>query len=372
MAFFLRWINYGGIVLLLWCAVQAGIWRWKEDYPEWMWKFQEMVSSSYLLYTGRVTGFAYEPSWLSHQLNMLYLPYWIAATLTNSSAHRFRIWKISVENILLVGGLAALILSVSRIGWLTFLGMVAYLVILANVRFVRWINRRLSARQKAGIWVSRFGRIVLPVLITLALFLAYAGLMLGAGYALSKMDTRMAGLFNFSTLKDNPLAVYANQLVFAERLVFWQAGWDVFNDYPIFGVGLGNAGFFFPEKLSAFSWALTEVATLMYRWGSVPNIKSLWVRLLAETGVVGFGVFLGWIVVLFKTGQGLARHPRRLLRAAGLAGVLVLSGLVLEGFNMDTFALPYLWLSFGLMTAAARIASGKPGVIVDRQGDKNG
>jgi hypothetical protein len=31
--------------------------------------------------------------------------------------------------------------------------------------------------------------------------------------------------------------------------------------------------------------------------------------------------------------------------------------MLLEGFSMDTFALPYFWVTFGILTAAFTIAS---------------
>jgi O-antigen ligase len=149
---------------------------------------------------------------------------------------------------------------------------------------------------------------------------------------------------------------YANQLVFAERVVFWQAGYEVFNDHPILGVGLGNAGFYFPQKLSAFSWGLTEVRRAMYELTGLPNIKSLWIRLLAETGIVGFAFFVSWLYSLWTSARSLRSRKERQLTVVGLAGGFVIVGLLAEGFSVDTFALPYFWVSFGLVTAACEFA----------------
>jgi hypothetical protein len=166
----------------------------------------------------------------------------------------------------------------------------------------------------------------------------------------------MSKLFDFSVIREKSLFHWANQLVFAERIVFWQAGWGVFNDFPILGTGLGNAGYFFPQKLSAFSWALTEIRTLMYQWTALPNIKSLWVRLLAETGIVGFSLFISWLYVLWHSASFLRSQTAGLLKVVGLAGSFVLVSFLIEGFSLDTFALPYYWVSFGLLTAACGMA----------------
>jgi hypothetical protein len=354
--FLLRWINWGGLLVLGWSFFQALVWRRMHAYPEWMWTFQGSISTSLLLYGARVNGFTYEPSWLSHQLNMLYLPLWMASTVSGFTAHRFRVGKLHFEHLLLFGGIAVLILSVSRIGWLTFITMLAFLLLLWNVRLIRWLQGRIfktlsSAGAKTRL--LRWGFVAASVLV---LCLLYAGLLLGSGYILSRVDPRMAKFFDFSTIQEKSFFHWANQNVFAERIVFWQAGWEVFNDYPILGVGPGNAGYFFPQKLSAFSLALTEVRTLLYQWTTLPNIKSLWVRLLAETGMVGFVLFLSWGFVLWQSAQFLRSWKDPLLKMIGLAGCFALVGFIIEGFSMDTFALPYYWFSFGLLTAACELA----------------
>jgi O-antigen ligase len=355
LGFVLRGINWSGFIILAWSLFQAYSWYSMQSYPDWMWDFQASVSTSLLLYGSRVNGFAYEPSWLSHQLNMLYLPFWLAATVSGFTAHRWRFWKIHFELILLLGGLAVLVLSISRIGMLTFMVMLAYLFFLMSVRLVRklpdyLLDKKLPQRAQV------FQRRLITSVAVLIMLVFYTGAAYGIGIGISKYDARMARLFDFTVLRENSFFHYANQLVFAERIVYWQVGWEVFNDYPILGVGLGNAGFFFPEKLSAFSWALTEIRTLMYQWTELPNTKSLWVRLLAETGIIGFALFACWCYVLWLSARFLYSQGDRLLRTVGLAGSFVLVGFLVEGFSVDTFALPYYWISFGLITAACVLA----------------
>ena len=355
LRFLIRWINWSGVLVIGWSFIQALIWRTYHTYPDWMWNFQGSVSSSLLLYSQRSNGFAYEPSWLAHQLNMLYLPLWLASVFSGFTAHRFHLGKLHFEHLLLVGGGVTLVLSVSRIGLLTFFLMVAFLILLLSIRWIRWLQDRLTARIVSVQRVRSLRRWI-AVGGAAGLIVVYAGLGLGVAYGLSRYDARMASLFNFTALKDQSFLYYANQLVFAERIVFWQAGWGVFNDHPILGVGLGNAGLFFPEKLSAFSWALTEVRTLIYQQATVPNIKSLWVRLLAETGVVGFAIFACWWYILWRSAQFLRSLKAPLFKMIGLAGCFALIAFVVEGFSLDTFALPYYWVSFGLITAAYGVA----------------
>lgn len=360
LRFFLRWVNWGGVLMLAWAFVQVGIWYRYRFQLDWMWNLQGQLSTSQFLFAQRANAFAYEPSWFAHQLNMLYLPYWLGATFSGFSAHRLRLWKISLENVLLLAGVAGLVFSISRVGWLAFLLMAAFMLLLLNLRLVRWLQDRALRRYSGSIrWQSLIRRwfVVFSLLI---LFLVYAGLLFGALYVMSRYDYRMARVFDLSVVREYSLFYYINQLAFAERVVFWQAGWGVFNDYPILGVGMGNVGFFFPQKLSDFSWGLTEVRQLAYQWTALPNTKSIWIRLLAETGIVGFSVFVTWLLVLWQSARYLRAERTSLARMAGLFGGLVLVGFLIEGFSVDTFALPYYWVSFGFLTAACQLARHTP------------
>jgi O-antigen ligase len=301
------------------------------------------------LYPGRVTGLAYEPSWLAHQLNMLYLPLWLAASVQRLSAHRFRLWFLTFENLLLAGGVVILLLSFSRVGLAAFLLMLGYLFLAANAALVRKVEGR---------FLQRYGgraRKALVAGITLALILMYVLLIVSAAFGLSRIDPRMQTLFDLSTLRQEGILEYANRMFFAERLVYWQAGWGVFNDHPILGVGLGNAGYYFPQTMSDYGLGLVEVNDLLGKSASLPNAKSLWVRLLAETGIVGFALFITWLFVLWAGTGRLRQSAHPVQRIVALATRFVLLGLLIEGFSVDTFALPYFWVTFGLLTAALAV-----------------
>jgi hypothetical protein len=352
----LRWINWSGLAVLLWSVVQIVVWYLNHRYPAWVYSIHELFSIG-PLFKQRPTGFTLEPSWLANQLNLLYLPLWLGASTRRYTAHSTRLWGVvSLENVLLAGGAAVLFLSLSRVGLLAFLLMVAYLFLQISLYLIRWLSQRL-----AGWGVKwRVGRSWLAAGVTAALLAVYLAGSLGIGYSLSRLDPRMANLFHFSLKEDQPFLRYATQLTFASRVVYWQAGWEVFNDHPLLGVGLGNAGLFFPEKMSGYGWGLVEVRKLMVQDASLPNIKSLWVRILAETGILGYAFFICWLFLCWQSTRLLENSKTRLAKSLGLAGKFALLGLLLEGFSLDTFALPYLWFMMGLVAATS--------VIVHKQG----
>ncbi|MHB8807151.1 MAG: hypothetical protein ACYC59_06170, partial [Anaerolineaceae bacterium] len=81
----LKVINWSAIVMLIWTGFQVVAWHGFGHYPGWMFDLQGLISSR-VLYRQRVNGLALEPSWFAHQLNMIYIPIWLAATIKGISA----------------------------------------------------------------------------------------------------------------------------------------------------------------------------------------------------------------------------------------------------------------------------------------------
>ncbi len=352
----LRVINWSGLIMLVWAGIQIFSWAAYHKYFEWMFNFQGLFSSR-VLYHNRATGFALEPSWFSHQLNMLYLPLWLAASIRRYSSHTMRFFGFSFENCLLIAGITGLFFTFSRGGFLAFLSMLTLISIFINIRVIKKIRsawmKKVNARQNRLQSVSK----LITAILAFLLIIAYLSLILLGAYVLSRIDPRMENLFEFKTDKENPLLTYFNNLQFGERVVYWLSGWEIFGDHPILGVGLGNAGFFFPSKITPYGWTLIEIRRLMYEYDVLLNIKSLWVRILAETGLVGFSIFLSWLILLLSAFVRVLRDEKGINAALGLAGIFVIVALPAEGFSIDSFALPYLWISMGLAVSATRLST---------------
>lgn len=357
----LRWISIGGALTLLWAVVQGVyIFLFDSHFPGFLVTFHRLFSIRDFSLR-RITAFAYEPSWLAHQLNILYLPLWLSATLQGWSAFSRRSRVPSTENILLVIGSIVVLLS-SRVGALSFFLVIFAIVANYNLVLVRKVRTGILSRAKT---LSPRLRRLLPfplgislIAILLSLYLL---LILAVLYGLGRVDPRLQRLWQLPAWllqQSSPLNAYLifRYLAFAERYVYWVAGWRVFSQYPLLGVGLGNAGFFFPTELPTYGWNLTEVVEYFYRSPHLPNIKSFWIRLLAETGIAGFSAFLTWYLVMWTSARFLRQSSKVDYRVIGWAGLFVLVAFLTEGFSVDTFALPYLWVSLGMVSAMAAAA----------------
>ena len=356
----LKWINISGLIMILWAMIQVVyIYMFQGKFPDFLFEFQQLISTR-ALHTSRITAFAFEPSWLAQQLNLVYLPFWLAATINGWSTFHFRLWKFTLENILLGIGVGILFLS-SRIGTLSLLLIIAFLCIYLNV----YLARRLQLWSLARFvrFPSLFQKIVrslLPIMILLAFLGIYLLGTVVLVYGLSHVDWRLARFFQIKSLDQlksltSNIYLLFNYLAFAERYVYWVAGWNIFNAHPLLGVGLGNAGFYFQHALPAYGWSLPEVMQVYFREAALPNIKSLWVRLLAETGIVGFSSFIAWCYVMVRTAWSMRLNTRIPFKVIGWCGLFVLIAFVSEGFSTDTFALPYLWISLGIVSAAGAL-----------------
>ena len=94
-----------------------------------------------------------------------------------------------------------------------------------------------------------------------------------------------------------------------------------------------------------------------------PNPKNLWIRLLAEGGILGFSSYVTWYFLSGLGAISIWRKGSAIIQVVGLAGGLTAITFFIEGFSLDSYALPQVRIVFGLI-AAANQAEGN---LVDRE-----
>lgn len=365
----LQWIHIGGAFMLLWGLMQTVIiFTMDGHFPVFLEKIRAwLVIQYYAVREGdRVASLAYEPSWFAHQLNLLYLPLWLASTYLRKSVFKIRLFRLSVENILLAIGLIEFLLSRPRIGLAALLLAMAFLFIKGNINTVKKLGHFLTNRYHLEKKYGRTGHFLVTLFISVSMITLYVAIAFLVVFVGSKFDPRLALLFEpipkaefeiIKALNEGSLLYIGSRLKFLERVIYWLSGWHIFSDYPIFGIGLGNAGFFVQSHVPQTGWMTSELRNLVYRLGYAVNTKSYWIRILAETGLVGFSLFITWLTGLWRSARFLLNTPNKTYRLIGLAGQLALVAFIFEGFSLDSFALPYLWITTGLLSAARMAAS---------------
>lgn len=344
----LMWISIGGIALIAVSWIQYGTWLAFERYPDWMYRVQSVITANGRLYPARASGLAYEPSWLAHELNMVYIPIWLGLSLSGQSVFKKKLFnKIQFEKVFFLLAVATLFISFSRIGWITMIILAAYAIFRMTNSWINGIYQKRNTQVspvKQGLF--RFG-------IWSALLFGLLAVLLLAGFIMTKIEPRMAGLFDIQRFIDFGFLGWASKLSFAERIIYWMAAYNVFLMYPMLGAGFGIPGYYFPLTAPNFGTRLPEINKVVLSQNFIPNAKNLWVRLLSETGIIGFALFVSWVLIHWRNAQELERRSTDgLLKAMGLVGKLIVLAMVIEGFSLDTFGLPYYWVGLGLISAS--------------------
>jgi O-antigen ligase len=114
---------------------------------------------------------------------------------------------------------------------------------------------------------------------------------------------------------------------------------------------LGAAGLYLTQTLPDWShFNNPDIAQLLSPDNSVyPNTKNLYIRLLSETGILGFWSFI--LLYLLTLGKilNLLVSKRKELAFLGTASLLTWLSIVLLGFTQDSLAMPIIWIPLGIL-----------------------
>ena len=86
--------------------------------------------------------------------------------------------------------------------------------------------------------------------------------------------------------------------------------------------------------------------------------KNLFARLLAETGLLGTVTFTTFILAVIGCTLYLLFSDTIGFKFWGVSGLLGFIGFLVVIFSYDSFALPNMWVVFGMVTAAAHVPEG--------------
>jgi O-Antigen ligase len=347
LRFTLRWLYVGFAIALLWGTFQAVyVVNFSPPYFNRIQHIQDFISIRKLI-RNRVSGMTYEPNWFAEQITFLLMPFLLSSVLSGYSAFRWRWRFLRVEWFLLAWAIALLPFTFSRAGVLN-------LVVLA---FVGVLFLRFPRRDKAVKKAPSAHRFLRPVIEALLLLAAIAGIVYYAGTK-NEFFTR---LWNYWEHKNATLSGYFDYLGFGARFTYSGTAFRIYEAYPLLGVGLGNYAFYFEQLLPDEPLAATpEVLRLVTPGAGRDRLitsKNFYFRLLSETGILGTVAFFAFLVAVIGNVLYLRLGSSQNSHFWGTAGLLGVIAFVLAAVSFDSFAIPNMWVVFGLATAASWVFS---------------
>ncbi len=129
------------------------------------------------------------------------------------------------------------------------------------------------------------------------------------------------------------------------RHYLWSTAVNIFKENPVLGAGLGSYGFYLPSHSTAAGYL-------------VSHAHNIYLQILAETGLVGFIAFFGYILGTMYISFKLYRYSScQQTRSLALGTMASIVGLLIHGSVDATLYLPqlsiFLWITAGVVRNAA-------------------
>lgn len=344
LRFTVTWIFAGLSLDLAWSGLQAVTFYTGLLEKEMVTHWQLAFSMRELVRTNRISGLAYEPAWLAGQIATIFFPFLFAAVLT-----KYRLTRLSwLEPALLVLTTLVLLATYSRGGLLITVGTSGLMMLLFGRDILRgmwlWFIRGFRGRLN-------------EIAVRLGMVAVLIGIIAGAFMFLGQKNYfRRLWEVNADSLSEYIVDINAGA-----RGAYSVGALGAFEEYPLTGVGLGGSGFYIYQNLP--DWSLTTVPEIAKQLNPenrlYPNPKNLYVRLLAETGLFGFILFIAFQFNALGETLSLFKRKEEWARFAVVAGVFAWVAIALYNFTQDSLTTPNIWIVPGILVGLATIQSDK-------------
>jgi O-antigen ligase len=353
LKFTLKWVYVGLVGHGLWSLVQLFHFYFLAIVFEWqpLGNLVDLIQKTVMMAgvspNRRISGLALEPSWLAAQVMTVYLPWVFASVLTGYHWSK-RKWLAPISLVVCAG---LILFTYSRSGIL-----ISAVALLLTFLFVGWGWMRQAwewllrpFHRNNPVKVHRVWNVGTRIALISVIFIGLAGGL----YVLSR-NKYFARVWESD--KRN-LTSYFVDIYAGPRLAFAWTGWTIFEQHPWTGVGLGATGFYFYQALPDWSrFNITEISQLLSPDNlTYPNNKNLYIRLLAETGIVGLWLFISFYLLLLGKVFTLLRSKRKELVFVGTASLLAWFAIVALGLSQDSLAMLNIWMPFGILVGMADV-----------------
>ena len=337
----LKWMYVGLGASVIWGGIQIVVNELSFLDINLIENIQLLFSQRGLPDNGRIVGFAFEPAWFADQIVILYYPWLFAAILTDYRIFKYR-W---VEPILFLLGGVMLVFTFSRGGIL--IGLIAVLA-----------TALITSRKQLGVlWIWLLSPLnktdnkqlaLRPGVIRVTFITAVLLVVFSAGTVLSQ-NKYFSSILEFDSATD--VYSYVIDASAGSRLAFAISGLNVYADYPWTGVGLGASALYLYDYLP--DWALSELPEINRKLSPdskvVSNVKNLYVRLLAETGIIGFWFFVAFFLGVLAEIRQLYISNKAIARYVAIAGLFIWIAVALRNFTQDSLTFPIMWTGIGIV-----------------------
>jgi O-antigen ligase len=335
----LKWLYISLAVTLVWSFVQA-IALNTALLPRSFVNDIQLLFSERGVQPRRITGFAYEPSWLADQILLFFMP-WLYAALITRRPLTSKKW---LEPALFILAFAVLLFTFSRSGLLGAIITIVLVSLVVGRKFIanliQWFTSPFRNSRKSESSASVLSlRFAILFLILIAV--------VGSGAFLGQYDY-FANLWQAADAQN--FTNYLIEINVAQRVAYAFAGYEVFEQFPLTGVGLGGSALYLYDQIPDWARNLQEVARQLSPDSSlIPNTKNLYVRLLAETGLPGFWFFIAFMLSFLGIIRRQYLAEDATLKFVAVAGLFLWVGLAIRNLTQDSLTFPIMWVSLGII-----------------------
>ncbi len=344
LKFSIRWVYRGLGIAMAWGSLQA--WNILSPDPKFfafLAKVQSHLSIRRLM-VDRISGMTYEPHWFAEQIILLLLPYSLAAVLNNYTIFKHRRGRVTFELLMLIWAIILLPFTFSRAGLMNLVIVIILGLVLSGIRIP---NPKISNPHRPSLtW-----KIWRPLRMILIVSVISAPI-----YLIGSRNPFFSRIWAYWKTPEPNFVGYLSYLGFDARLVYAQAAYNIYQAYPQTGVGLGNYAFYFEEMLpyrniSEVPEILLMITPEMGRDRLITS-KNFFLRILAETGIIGAIVFGVFLLIHLACALYLWLSPDKEWKYWGTASLCGLIAFSLSAITFDSFVIPNMWVLLGLITAA--------------------
>ncbi len=175
--------------------------------------------------------------------------------------------------------------------------------------------------------------------------LIFSSLILINGDKITKSISNKMDSLNFSHNLTNNIS---NQ----SRFGMQYAALQVFKENPIMGVGFGQQAYHSRLHYPGWSTKKNYEYAMFYKNSAEPSFPpgyNLYTRLLEETGLIGFFIFLFFIFVSIKETKKMIRTTCYETRILGYILFITFIGLYINWLQIDSFKMYGIWISIAIL-----------------------